>query len=556
MKKLIAFIFIMVALFCFAPTTLAADNLYAANVEGELSLHISPNEKSYEIAVVPACSKLKLLAKDKTWGLVEFNKKSGWVNMSFTRTSYKKAALATGSDSEKKVKVRAEGGTAALYDVPSADPLLGSDIKDIVTNDMVLEIKRETASGWGLVSKNDDKNYAWIQLSDTAPFEEYDGAEYGEVEYVYILSKGGKGVEMWEDLNKTSYHTIIPDCTRLTIRKKENGYAYIAYNGLNGWIDYSCTTQSLSNAQNKAGTAVNLEYVVVSGGAGADLLSLPSANPDDKAKSLAKIDEGATVFVQRSTENGWCLINHNGVLGWVSSEYLVRAQEGEREITQLLAEKREGYVCTEDCEGLQLFASDDDEYETSVMPECVKVKVIAEKGKYEYIMNDYAAGWVLKGGLSDTYANALTSYKRNDDLSYVTEKEVKMMSLPTYSEACSSMLLTTVKEGTDFSVIKIVETDDSDWGLTEIDGVQGWINLDDAERTEITLTDIILVVAIIIGIVFVAFAVIFFLKRKNKETGKAAAENIEFQEKKVEENEIISDESSIGDKESADVSGQ
>ena len=102
MKKLIAFIFTIAALLCFTHTAFAAQTLYAANVEGELSLHISPNEKSYEIATIPACSKLTLLDQDKTWGLVEFNKKSGWVNLSFTRTSYKKAALATGSDSEKR----------------------------------------------------------------------------------------------------------------------------------------------------------------------------------------------------------------------------------------------------------------------------------------------------------------------------------------------------------------------------------------------------------------------------------------------------------------------
>ena len=551
MKKLIVFIFTVAAILCFGNSALAADTLYAANAEGELSLHISPNEKSHEIAIVPACSKLTLLDQDKTWGLVEFNKKSGWINMSFTRTSYKKAALATGSDSEKKVKVSTKDGVAYLYDVPSEDVLLGSDVKDVITNDIVLEIKRETPSGWGLVSKNDDKNYAWIKLEDTVPFEEFDGAEYGEVEYVYILSKGGKGVELWENIDRKSYHTIIPDCTRLTVRKKEKGYAYVAYNGLNGWIDYSCTTQSLSNAQNKAGKAVNLEFVVVTDEDEIQLLSIPSDNPDDNALQLEEIENGTTVFVQRRTESGWCLINHNGVLGWISSEYLMEAPESENAIIQLLDKTREGYVCSEELEGLQLYATADDEYDTSVIPECVKVRVIAEKGDYEYVVNDYAAGWAKKGSLTDTYANALSLHSLGDDLCYEATKDFDVMSFPTDSEKCQSMILTNVKKGTNFNVIKIVETGKSDWGLTEINGVLGWVNLDNAERTEITAVDIILVVAIVAGTLLAAFAVIFILRRKNKKTG-----NEDFNEKKGEENEDISDGNSIGEKESADVSGK
>lgn len=547
MKKLILFIFTAAAILCFAHSAFAADTLYAANAEGELSLHISPNEESYEIAVVPACSKLTLLEQDKTWGLVEFNKKSGWINLSFTRTSYKKAALETGSDSEKKVKVSAKEGVAYLYDVPSEDVILGSDVKDVITNDMVLEIKRETPSGWGLVSKNDDKNYAWIKLKDTVPFEEFDGAEYGEVEYVYILSKGGKGVELWETPARKSYHAIIPDCTRLTVRKKESGLAYVAYNGLNGWIDYSCTTQSLSNAQNKAGKAVNLEFVVVAEEDEIELLSLPSDNSDDKAQPLGEIENGATVFVQRSTASGWCLVNHNGVLGWVSSKYLQEAPESENAIIQILDKSREGYVCSKELEGLQLYATADDEYDASVIPECVKVKVIAEKDDYEYVVNDYAAGWAKKGSLTDTYANAMTSYKIDDELLYVAKKDIDVMSLPTSSEKCQSMILANIKNGSDFNVIKIVETGKDDWGLTEIDGIPGWVNLEYAERTEITPNDIILVVAVVAGTLIAAFAVIFFLRRKNKKTNN---------EKKGEENENISDGNSVGEKESADVSGK
>ena len=125
------------------------------------------------------------------------------------------------------------------------------------------------------------------------------------------------------------------------------------------------------------------------------------------------------------------------------------------------------------------------------------------------------------------------------------------MSFPTDSEKCQSMILTNVKKGTDFNVVKIVKTGKNDWGLTEINGVLGWVNLDYAERTEIPYADIMLVVAIVAGILFAAFAVIFILKRKNKKVN-----NEYFNEKKGEEDENISDGNSVGKKESADVSGK
>ena len=60
-----------------------------------------------------------------------------------------------------------------------------------------------------------------------------------------------------------------------------------------------------------------------------------------------------------------------------------------------------------------------------------------------------------------------------------------------------------------------------------------------------------LVVAIVAGTLILAFAVIFILRRKNK---KASDE--EFAEKKVREDENVSDGNSVSEKESADVCGK
>ena len=63
MKKLTGIILFLILLLI-APSALAKEKLYTASVSGEVSMHISPDEESYVIIDVPACSKLKLIAKE------------------------------------------------------------------------------------------------------------------------------------------------------------------------------------------------------------------------------------------------------------------------------------------------------------------------------------------------------------------------------------------------------------------------------------------------------------------------------------------------------------
>ena len=149
-------------LFCGA--ALAAEYVYSASVEGEISLYISPDDESHVITKIPACSRLKLLETERTWGLVEFNNKAGWINLSFTRANYSKAAEATGNDFTKSVQVKAKDTKAVLYNVPSDDIRLGSSEKYSIPNNTVLKITRQTDSGWGLVSMHG--KYAWIKMSE------------------------------------------------------------------------------------------------------------------------------------------------------------------------------------------------------------------------------------------------------------------------------------------------------------------------------------------------------------------------------------------------------
>ena len=548
MKRLICLIFTVVAIVCFSGGAMAADYVYSASVNGELSLHISPDDESFVVTVVPACSKLKLIDTEQTWGLVEFDNKSGWINLSFTRASYSKAAEATGNDATSSIKVNSKDGKAILYNVPSDDAALGSEEKYTIPNDTILKVTRETASGWGLVSMNG--KYAWIQMRDTTPHQvETDADKYG-IYYVYVLSDEGKGLELWETAGGKNLCAVIPDCIKLTVREEKGNFAYVSYDGINGWVDLRYTTQSLANAQSNAGTAVNVEYTVTpaDGTESVDLLSVPSSNPNDGGSVVATIEQGVAVFGLRSTLGGWTLVNYEGVLGWIPPETLTVSEKLQADITEVLASPHTGYVATVEKKGVKIFARPDEETAVATIPEFTQVRVIAEKDGYQYICCDYASGWTHQGAVALSQEDAFAAFSDKKTLHYMTEKETAFMSLPTENELCQSVLLCMLSENTYFQTTHIVTTGKQKWAYAEIDGKGGWVKLADAQKVLSPILMIILAVAAVAVIGAVICAIVYIIKKKKNQRKRAEGDNND------ENGEGLSDEGSGSGEKAADVS--
>ena len=101
MKKIISIIFMLISVLFISGTAFAAEYVYSASVDGELSLYISPDEKSYEISVtgeqvqmllktVPAMEeadfsmietlKVKLITKDAVLDRMELFGKADMAN--------------------------------------------------------------------------------------------------------------------------------------------------------------------------------------------------------------------------------------------------------------------------------------------------------------------------------------------------------------------------------------------------------------------------------------------------------------------------------------------
>lgn len=521
MKRKLCLTFICVLIFgmCVAITAFAADYLYSASVEGELSLHISPDESSYKITSIPACSKLELIDKEGTWGLVVFRKKSGWINLSFTRDTYLASAEATGNDSIKNVSTQSEENRVPLYNVPSVSEALGSEVKYSVPNGFVLKITRETASGWGLASMNG--KYAWVQMKDTRDYKtaSEDEASQFAIYYVYTLSQGGKGVELWQNAGGGNLCAVIPDCIKLTVREKKGNFAYVSYDGINGWVNLKYTTQTLANAQINAGEVVNAEYCVEpqNGEDSVSIMSVPSENPNDGGTAVETIKKGSVVYVLRATLGQWCLVNHNGVLGWVPPQNLVPYQKAQENAVSVLEKSYDGYASADSKKGMNLYSSFDGKESVATVPEGTKVRVIAHQNGFDYVYCDYASGWAASESISQTYESAIEKNQSDKKMYYITNQETLFKTIPVYSVLCNGEDIALISEGTYFEVVKTTTTGQRKWGLTKIGESWGWINLNHAEKTQSRIVRIINVVAVVVLVIAALVAIVFivmFIKKK------------------------------------------
>ena len=543
MKKLSFFIILTLSLLLFCGAAEAADNIYSASVEGTLSLHISPDEDSFVITQIPACSKLKLIETERTWGLVEFNNKAGWINLSYTRDSYSKAAEATGNDMAKSVQVSTKNGKATLYSLPSDNALLGSVEKYTVPNQTVLKITRQTDSGWGLVSMHG--KYAWIKMKDTSSYDTQNESDKYGIYYVYTLSEKGEGVNLYTDKKGKNLCAVIPDCIKLTVRETEGKYGYVSYDGINGYINLKYTTQSLANAQSNAGEKVNAEYIVnpKDGAETVPVYSIPSENPDDAPGIVGEVKKGDSVYVLRSTLSGWNLVNCAGQLGWISPENTEVSQpESEHDAVAVYEDPQEAFVVTIQGKGLKVYSMPDAEKEHSYIPETAKIRVLAEKDGFKYIYSDYAAGWVKEIPQVSSYEEALGQYPDKKKKLFSTTKETQLMTLPTASEVGGSEIIKVIPEGKYFEVLRTVSSGKSKWVLAKTGGQYGWIKKSHTKEEGYMLL-ILLILLVIAVVILIAAITVYIIRRKKNKT------------KRVDENEkSIQDEHSGACERTPDVS--
>ncbi len=525
MKKLFCLISVLVLCFIFNLKIVDANQemFYAATHSGELDMHISPGRESAVVDAIPACASFEVIETSGVWGLVVCENKSGWINLSFTRPSYDAAAEATGADAERHVKVKAKDSKASLYNLPDTHSKYGSEKLFSVPNGMILKIMRETESGWGLVSMNG--KYAWIQLENVETYQtqnEETASKY-EVYYVYALSKDGAGLSLYKDTEKSDILSVVPDCVRLTVRTTKDDCAYVSYGGKNGWIELEYTTSSESHAQMNAGEKVNAEYKIIKKEKEnyVNIHSIPSESSDDSIVA-GTVKIGEEVLVQRRTLDGWGLINHNGAVGWIPPGTYAPAEKIQYDAVTTYKYKKTGFIATADGKGAPLYAAYQKNNSYITVPECVQVSIIAEKEDRRYVKCDYASGWVENKNIVPAYDEALKTNKTEKTRTYILKSDTVQKTVPTEIALCGGENLQVLKAGTNADVSGVVVTDSVKWGLTKINGKEGWVNLTGAETVlydyEVAIINI---TRILFGALILLFLIIsIYKKRKRKITNE------------------------------------
>ncbi len=528
MKKLTVLIITLITLFLLSGVADAATFKYASSPKGEITLYMTPSDDGFVITKIPACSELELIKTERTWGLVSFRNKVGWVNLSFTRESYLEAAETTGSDMESSVQVSTKSGQATLYTLPSEDPASGSEAKYQVPNETVLEIKRQISSTWGLVSMNGE--YAWIKMSEVKPFDTHNESEIYGIYYVYTLSEKGEGVNLFVNEYGQNLCAVIPDCVKLTVQETLNGYGHVAYDGIDGWINLDDTTQSLLNAQANAGEKVNKECTVKEPEEGntVSVYSVPSKNPADGAGVIGTVKKGESVYVLRATQNGWSLINCDGQLGWLPPQS-VEEEHPDNKYDNLKIFTFQGfsYIATKQSRGLKVYAEPGSAREVSFVPETARIKVLAEKDGYKYVYSDFAAGWVKEVPSFKTREETLSLYHSKKTKTYITQKDTSLMSVPTLDEFGENKILMTVPKGKRIEVKRVVTSGKTKWLLVEVDGKSGWINKADAQQEGFVIMLCLTIIAGLLAIGAVLVIILRTLKKKRKKNEEKEVEEIE-----------------------------
>ncbi len=517
MKRLKYIILLMVALLFITTSAVFAESaVYCASPTGTLDVHISPNKESFVTDTVYSCAEMSLIRKEGIWGLVSIDGKTGWVNMSFTREEYKEAAEATGKSSENTVQINKLVDKVALYSLPTDDEKEGSVEKYFVPAGTVLEIERETDSGWGLVPMKD--SYAWIRMEHTSMYEEKVTSQSNPgIYYVYTKAKSKRGANLYSKNGGGIILKVIPNCIRLTVRKSGDNYLYTSYDGSNGWVKVSDVTSSQEDARTNVGKEVFEEYLTIND---ADIYNIPSSNEADCAVILGNISGGKRIFVQRITYDGWMLINNDGIVGWIPPENAEKDLAPKENIIEVLAEPETGYIASSKGEGVKLYASLYGKDYVLTVPEFLKVKTVAEKEDYLYVSCDYAAGWIKKASFKKEFEEALTLDNSEKEQGYYLKEDTFLMTLPAEEESFGSKKAEKIKKGDRIAVRKTVYTEKTQWGYVNVSGKNGWVILENARKEVPVSAKVGTVVLVLVFAGAICFVILLMRKRSVDKYGK------------------------------------
>lgn len=354
----------------------------SVKANGGLWLHSSKDSYiSSRLAIMDKGEKVTILEENGDWFKVNYNGKTGFCASKYLSepTTYEKQ-----SESNKIEEVKKEAPSKAVESKPTAP--------------------KKT------MEENKPKKEAEISKPTLT-----------NIKRASVKANGGLWLHSTKDSSASSRITIMSNGEKVDILDESGSWYKVNYNGTMGW----CSSQFLSNptvisqsSQSKAveenkpvyenktvemnkpvASTVKTAYIKANGG-----LWLHSSKDSYASSRISIMNKGSKVRVLE--ENGsWFKVDHNGNIGWCSSEFLttpVTSEGNTVEASKIVkantseASLREGHIKANG--GLWLHSSKDSSTSSrlTVMGNGHKVEILEESGDWVKVRYNGNTGWCAK----------------------------------------------------------------------------------------------------------------------------------------------------------------
>lgn len=159
---------------------------------------------------------------------------------------------------------------------------------------------------------------AQTNLADIPASETTDPADYSLAGAIrYVSTQSGNGVNMRAKANASAEVVYaIPDNQSVVIQKTYDNWAYVSFDGYEGWcsMDYLITEEAHAQLMQNY---LNIPAIVATESSALRLRMTPSLN----SEPIESMPKGSEVIVLR-LEGDWAYVDYRGMSGWCAAEYL------------------------------------------------------------------------------------------------------------------------------------------------------------------------------------------------------------------------------------------
>ncbi|MDK0697038.1 SH3 domain-containing protein [Clostridium perfringens] len=349
----------------------------SVKANGGLWLHSSKDSYiSSRLAIMDKGEKVTILEENGDWFKVNYNGKTGFCASKYLSepTTYEKQ-----SESNKIEKVKKEAPSKAVEESKPTAPIK---------------------------TREENKPKKEAEISNPT---------LTNIKRASVKANGGLWLHSSKDSSASSRITIMSNGEKVDILDESGSWYKVNYNGTMGW----CSSQFLSNptvisqsSQSKAveenktvemnkpvTSTVKTAYIKANGG-----LWLHSSKDSYASSRISIMNKGSKVRVLEES-GSWFKVDHNGNIGWCSSEFLttpVTSEGNTVEVSKIVksntseASLRESHIKANG--GLWLHSSKDSSTSSrlTVMGNGHRVEILEENGDWIKVRYNGNTGWCAK----------------------------------------------------------------------------------------------------------------------------------------------------------------